>query len=79
MVYHEMLIKDLYDRFGLRDTTAQWIEYYLKNRSQKLAIDDLGNDLGVTSKAVTLTFGVPHGSVLGPILFTLYGIPLTAI
>ena len=77
-VNHEILIKHLQNKFGI-STALQWIESYLKNRSQKVAIDDLGTDLGVTSKAIPLTSGVPHSSNLGPILFTLYQAPLGSI
>ena len=76
IVDHEILIKHLHNRFGIRDTALQLIESYLKNRSQKITIGDLGSDLGMTSKAVTLTFGVSQGSILEPILFTLYKAPL---
>ena len=74
MVDHEILIKHLHNRFGIGDTALKWIESYLKNRSQKITICDLGTDLGVT-----LTFGVSQGSILGPILFTLYQAPLESI
>ena len=57
-------------------TALQWIESYLKNRSQKVAIGDLGADLSLTYKVVTLTFRALQGSVLGPIF---YIIPDTSV
>ena len=69
MVNHEILIKYLHDRFWIRNRALQWVESYLRNRSQKVAIGDLGTHLGMTSKVVTLTFGIPQGSVLGPFCF----------
>ena len=78
-VSHEILIKDLHNRFGIRDTALQWIISYLKNRSQKVVIGDLETDLEVTPKAVTVTFGVSSGRFLGSILFTLYQAPLGSI
>ena len=43
---------------------------HLTGRTQKVVID------GCESEAVKLTQGVPQGSVLGPVLFTLYTSPL---
>ena len=47
-----------------------WLESYLTQRSQYVCID------GKTSQPRTLRFGVPQGSVLGPLIFTAYTQPL---
>ena len=43
-----------------------WIRDYLSNRTQVIAIN------GCQSQAIPVTFGVPQGSLLGPILFSLF-------
>ena len=51
----------------------RWIRSYLSNRKQKVK---LGNSF---SDVFSLPYGVPQGSVLGPLLFTLYTTPLSNI
>ena len=69
---HSLLYDCLHDWFGL-DGTVLWIKSYLSNRKQKIKIGDS------FSEAVILPFGVPQGSVLGPLLFTLYTSPLSQV
>ena len=69
---HSLLYDCLHDRFGL-DGTVLWIKLYLSNRKQKIKIGDS------FSEAVILPFGVPQGSVLVPLLFTLYTSPLSQV
>ena len=68
-----MLLQRLEVCFGIKDTALESIRLYLTGRTQKV---DVGN---VRSSPVTLSSGVPQGSVLGPILFTLYTCPLCSI
>ena len=60
------LLSRLEKRFGISGMCLNWIESYLTNHTQKVCVGSC------TSTPVTLLFGVPQGSVLGPILFTLY-------
>ena len=70
---HRTILKRLCHSFGVRNTALQWFESYLSDRSQVVSIADM------LSSVASLTFGVPQGSVLGPILFTLYTVPLGEI
>ncbi len=51
---------------GISGTTLQWFESYLSDRSIKVSWR------GEVSKSQHLTTGVPQGSVLGPLLFSVY-------
>ena len=70
---HSLLYDCLHDWFGLDGTVLSWIKSYLSNRKQKIKIGDS------LFEAVILPFGVPQGSVLGPLLFTLYTSPLSQV
>ena len=72
-IHHPLLYDCLHDWFGLDGTVLSWIKSYLSNRKQKIKIGDN------FSEAVILPFGVPQGSVLGPLLFTLYTSPLSQV
>ena len=64
-VDHKILIKKL-EHYGFRGVVNQWFKSYLSNRYQRVKI---GNTLSDECK---IEYGVPQGSVLGPILFLLY-------
>ena len=52
--------------FGISGTVLHWFASYLEGQEQSVKVDN------VLSSPSPLHFGVPQGSVLGPILFTLY-------
>jgi hypothetical protein len=62
---HRKLIHKL-DNYGIRGTPLALITDYLSNRVQYT------NVLGEKSGKLEVLFGVPQGSVLGPLLFLLY-------
>ena len=48
-VDHTILLNRLVTTFGIKDTALKWIASFLTGRTQKVAIGDLGTDLGATS------------------------------
>ena len=64
-VSQEWLLYEL-DCSGIHPQTSVWVTSFLSSRMQKIVID------GKESYAVSVTSGVPQGSVLVPILFLVY-------
>ena len=70
---HVILSQQLSSTFGCTGTVLGWFESYLSNRTQSVVVND------VQSAPSSLKYGVPQGSVLGPILFTMYTQPLGSV
>ena len=60
-----VLLKKL-KHFGFRASVIKWFESYLSNRTFLVCIDNVFSETG------KLKYGVPPGSILGPLHFLLY-------
>ena len=70
---HAILLRRLGNWFGVSGKVLDWFKSYLTGRSQRIK---LGKCLSSRSD---LSFGVPQGSVLGPLLVTLYTTSLSSL
>ena len=64
-VNYSILLQKLY-KYGIRGIAHKWFENYLSNRKQYVCYNN------VNSKYCNINYGVPQGSILGPLLFLLY-------
>uniref|UniRef100_A0AAR2M4G4 Reverse transcriptase domain-containing protein n=1 Tax=Pygocentrus nattereri TaxID=42514 RepID=A0AAR2M4G4_PYGNA len=70
---HAILLDRLENLVGVTGTALSWFRSYLSDRYQFV------NVKGESSVRAKVIYGVPQGSVLGPILFTIYMLPLGTI
>lgn len=64
-INHAILLRKL-DHYGLRGKINRWFASYLSNRVQRVRWQDH------YSEEASIVYGVPQGSILGPVLFVLY-------
>ena len=62
----EKLLQILENKIGLKGVVLKWFQSFLTGRTQKVLIN------GELSKILVTLYGVPQGSVLGPVLFNIY-------
>ena len=70
---HPILVHRLHTDVGFTDTVLQWFSSYLTDRTHYVSLSNH------CSAFTHVHSGVPQGSVLGPIIFTMYIEPLSAI
>ena len=65
-VDHSVLLGILQSKFHITGSALSWFKSFLSGRTQRVKIGDS------LSTPLSILFGVPQGSILGPLLFNLY-------
>ena len=69
-INHELFLNPLAERYGITGCVLRLFTTYFQNRSQYISVND------ALSQPHTPLEGVPQGSVIGPLSFTMYTAPL---
>ena len=62
-VKHNILLKKL-NHYGIKGSKLKWFASYLSNRKQFISFNQMEK-----SSDLQIEYGVPQGSILGPLLF----------
>ena len=65
LVDHSLLLDKL-QLFGVQADVTQWIRSYLTSRTQSVLVD------GCLSPPLNINYGVPQGSILGPLMYIIF-------
>ncbi len=66
---HNIILNRLENSVGISGSALAWFKSYLSDRHQFVAVNE------EVSYRSQVQYGVPQGSLLGPLLFTLYMLP----
>ena len=70
---HAIMAYTLQSDFGISRTALSWLKSYMFDRTQFVFVNNCCSD------PVNLKYGVPQGSVLGPVRFVMYTRPLLSL
>jgi len=73
IIDHSILLNRLHSTFGISRVALQWITSNLTDRSQYVKSDNSSSNHKLSASVV------PQGSVIGPLLFTIYVSPIASL